>query len=90
MRRRRSEDSDDSLGSAKDYKDNRVFDSDEDSDMEVNHVLTSDKKKVLEFFETATLNELQLMQSCSKKKAEIIIDFRPLNGWVDLVTNVKK
>ncbi|CAH0563554.1 unnamed protein product [Brassicogethes aeneus] len=88
-RRRSSEDSDDSLGSLRDFKDNRVFDSDEDSDVEISNELTGDKKKVLEFFETATINELQLMQSCSKKKAEYICDARPFNGWIDLVEKLQ-
>lgn len=58
---------------------------DEDSDAEISDELTGDKKKVLEFFETATLSELQLMQYCSKKKAEVLIDSRPFTGWIDLV-----
>ncbi|CAH1978360.1 unnamed protein product [Acanthoscelides obtectus] len=83
-RRRASCDSDDSTGSAG-YKDKRVFDSDEDSDVEISDELTGDKKRVLEFFQSATVNELQLMNSCSKKKGEAIIEARPFTGWVDLV-----
>lgn len=59
--------------------------SDEDSDVELNDELTGDKKKVFDFFETATLNELQLMASCSKKKAEAVVELRPYKGWIDLV-----
>lgn len=67
------------------YVDNRVYDSDEDSDTEITNELTNDKKRVLEFMQTATLNELQLMQSCSKKKIDAIIASRPFENWIDLV-----
>ncbi|XP_023012119.1 SWI/SNF-related matrix-associated actin-dependent regulator of chromatin subfamily A containing DEAD/H box 1 homolog [Leptinotarsa decemlineata] len=87
-KRRKSYDSDDSTGS-NNYKDKRVFDSDEDSDVEISNELTGDKKRVLEFFETATVNELQLMNSCSKKKAEAIIESRPFVGWIDLVEKLQ-
>lgn len=63
--------------------------SDEDSDVEISNELTGDKKKVFEFFQTATINELQLMTSCSKKKAEIIIESRPFSGWVNLVQTLQ-
>lgn len=62
--------------------------SDEDSDVEISNELTGDKKKVLDFFETATVIELQLMATCSKKKAEAIIELRPYKGWIDLVCNL--
>ncbi|XP_060522592.1 SWI/SNF-related matrix-associated actin-dependent regulator of chromatin subfamily A containing DEAD/H box 1 homolog isoform X2 [Cylas formicarius] len=89
VRRRKSYDSDDSNGS-NNYRDTRVFDSsDEDSDAEISDELTGDKKKVLDFFTTATLNELQLMQSCSKKKAEALVELRPFQGWIDLVTKLQ-
>lgn len=84
VKRRASYDSDESNGS-NNYKDKRVFDSDEDSDVEISNDLTGDKRKVFEFFQTATVNELQLMSSCSKKKAEGIVELRPYKGWIDLV-----
>ncbi|KAG5890777.1 hypothetical protein JTB14_016513 [Gonioctena quinquepunctata] len=87
-KRRKSYDSDDSTGNHS-YKDKRVFDSDEDSDVEISDELTGDKKRVLEFFQTATVSELQLMNSCSKKKAENIIESRPFTGWVDLVEKLQ-
>lgn len=65
------------------------FFSDEDSDVEISDHLTSDKKRVLEFMQKAPQNELQLMSSCSKKKAEAIIAARPFNGWIDLVTKLQ-
>lgn len=64
--------------------------SDEDSDVEISDELTGDKKKVFEFFQTATMNELQLMGSCSKKKAEAIIESRPFTGWVNLVQKLQE
>lgn len=64
------------------------FSDDEDSDAEITDELTNDKRKVLEFFGTATLNELQLMQYCSKKKGEAIIEERPFTGWIDLVNQL--
>ncbi|KAF5291453.1 hypothetical protein FQR65_LT01764 [Abscondita terminalis] len=82
--------SDDSEPEKADYKDHRVFDSDEDSDVEISNVLTADKKKVLEFFRTAIPNELQLMTYCSKKKAEAIIECRPFDDWVDLVQKLQQ
>lgn len=59
--------------------------SDEDSDVEISDVLTPDKRNVLDFFQNATPKELELMMSCSKKKAEAIVEYRPFDGWVDLV-----
>ncbi|XP_064213319.1 SWI/SNF-related matrix-associated actin-dependent regulator of chromatin subfamily A containing DEAD/H box 1 homolog isoform X2 [Tribolium castaneum] len=84
-RRKSDDDTDDSTGSNQDFKDRRVFDSDEDSDVEISDELTGDKRKVFEFMQTATESELQLMSFCSKKKAEAIIEARPFTGWVDLV-----
>jgi SWI/SNF-related matrix-associated actin-dependent regulator 1 of chromatin subfamily A len=84
-RRKSDDDTDDSTGSNQDFKDRRVFDSDEDSDVEISDELTGDKKKVFEFMQTATEGELQLMSFCSKKKAEAIVEARPFTGWVDLV-----
>lgn len=80
-------DSDDSGGN--DYRDHRVFDSDEDSDVEISDDLTSDKRRVLEFMQTATPNELSLMATCSKKKVDAIIAVRPFTGWVDLVEKLQ-
>lgn len=53
--------------------------------MEVSDFLTNDKKKVLDFMQAATPNELQLMSNCSKKKVDAIIASRPFVGWIDLV-----
>ncbi|XP_048508009.1 SWI/SNF-related matrix-associated actin-dependent regulator of chromatin subfamily A containing DEAD/H box 1 homolog [Athalia rosae] len=64
---------------------NKVFDSDEDSDLELSNELTGDKKRVLEFMQTATLQELLMMSKCSQKKANAILQARPFEDWRDLV-----
>lgn len=84
-RRRSADDSDCSTSSKHNYKDSRVYNSDEDSDVEISNELTGDKRKVLEFMQSATDIELQLMNFCSKKKAVAIIHARPFTGWIDLV-----
>lgn len=86
-KRRTDVDSDDSDFDRKrsSYDDTRVFDSDEDSDIEISDELTGDKKKVFDFLQTATPNELRLMPSCSQKKVDIIVGMRPFRGWIDLV-----
>ncbi|XP_034946491.1 SWI/SNF-related matrix-associated actin-dependent regulator of chromatin subfamily A containing DEAD/H box 1 homolog [Chelonus insularis] len=66
------------------YK-NKVFDSDEDSDVEISNELTGDKKAVLNFMQTAMMSELLLMSQCSQKKAQAIIDSRPFEDWRDLI-----
>ncbi|XP_053987449.1 SWI/SNF-related matrix-associated actin-dependent regulator of chromatin subfamily A containing DEAD/H box 1 homolog [Hylaeus anthracinus] len=66
------------------FKD-KVFDSDEDSDMEISNELTADKKAVLEFMQNSPVSELLLMSQCSQKKANAIIEARPFKDWRDLV-----
>ncbi|XP_076654676.1 SWI/SNF-related, matrix-associated actin-dependent regulator of chromatin, subfamily a, containing DEAD/H box 1 [Halictus rubicundus] len=63
----------------------KVFDSDEDSDMEISNELTGDKKAVLTFMQTSHSSELLLMSQCSQKKANAIIEARPFKDWRDLV-----
>lgn len=87
--KRRKVDNSDSNDSDTNYADTRVFDSDEDSDVEISDVLTPSKKKVLEFMETATASELQLMHSCSKKKVDALLASRPFTGWIDLVEKLQ-
>ncbi|CAL7947261.1 unnamed protein product [Xylocopa violacea] len=67
------------------YKESRVFDSDEDSDIEISNELTGDKKAVLEFMQNALTSELLLMSQCSQKKANAITAARPFEDWRDLV-----
>ncbi|KAL3272354.1 hypothetical protein HHI36_013833 [Cryptolaemus montrouzieri] len=88
-KRLNDDDSDDSTG-GNNYKDRRVFNSDEDdSDAELSDELSGDKKNVFDFLQNATITELQLMNSCSKKKAEALIESRPFNGWIDLVQKLE-
>ncbi|XP_011868730.1 PREDICTED: SWI/SNF-related matrix-associated actin-dependent regulator of chromatin subfamily A containing DEAD/H box 1 homolog [Vollenhovia emeryi] len=67
-----------------DYKD-KVFNSDEDSDIEISNELTGDKKGVLEFMQCALFSELLLMSQCTPKRARAIVDARPFEDWRDLV-----
>ncbi|XP_077268136.1 SWI/SNF-related, matrix-associated actin-dependent regulator of chromatin, subfamily a, containing DEAD/H box 1 isoform X2 [Temnothorax americanus] len=67
------------------YNKDKVFNSDEDSDVEISNELTGDKKSVLEFMQTALPSELLLMSQCSQKRAWAIIDARPFEDWRDLV-----
>ncbi|CAD6218365.1 GSCOCG00011442001-RA-CDS [Cotesia congregata] len=68
----------------KTYK-SKVFDSDDDSEVEVSNDLTGDKKAVFDFMQTAILAELLMMHQCSQKKAEAIIAARPFEDWRDMV-----
>lgn len=61
------------------------FVSSEDSDNEVTDDLVGDKRKVFEFLNTSSMNELSLLSGCSQKKAEAIMAQRPFKGWVDMV-----
>ncbi|KAI4457082.1 snf2/rad54 helicase family [Holotrichia oblita] len=72
------------------YVDNRVYDSDEDSDVDITNELTRDKKRVFEFMQNATPTELQLMTSCSKKKIDAIMASRPFENWIDLVQKLQQ
>lgn len=69
-----------------------VFNSDDDEsdDPEVAYVMTKDRKKVFDFFNSATMNELQGMKTCSAKKADAITELRPFDDWADLITKMKQ
>lgn len=64
--------------------------SDADSDEEVSDDLSGEKLKVYEFLCNADLIELQQMPQCSKKKAELIMDCRPFEGWKDLLEKLER
>jgi len=66
-----------------------VYDSDEEEDGPSDDNLTSDKKKVLTFFNDGGDQELTGIQGCNKKKALEIVKLRPFEGWVDLVTKLQ-
>ena len=46
---------------------------------------TGERAIILSFFEDATLEELSSMPGVSKKKAEIIMAFKPFTTWANLV-----
>ncbi|XP_077298015.1 SWI/SNF-related, matrix-associated actin-dependent regulator of chromatin, subfamily a, containing DEAD/H box 1 isoform X2 [Arctopsyche grandis] len=86
-RRCSDSESNDSEHDEKDHKpkQDKLFDSDDDSDVEVSNDLFGYKKKVFEFLNIAKNAELQQLQGCSSKKAEVIISCRPFKGWIDVV-----
>ena len=47
--------------------------------------MTDDQKKVFDFFNEGTPQELAAIQGCSKKKVESILELRPYLSWQDLV-----
>lgn len=51
--------------------------------------MTKDRKNVFEFINTASVNELQSVKSCSIRKIELIMELRPFNDWSDLVTKIQ-
>lgn len=51
--------------------------------------MTDEKQQILNFLTEADSNELQQMSSCSKKKADIIIECRPFEGWKDTVEKLE-
>jgi DNA uptake protein ComE-like DNA-binding protein len=42
---------------------------------------------ILTFFNTATTDELTIMNGCSRKKADLIVEMRPFANWDDLVVH---
>lgn len=77
----------DDYDSDDEYKKNSkdaVYDSDE-SDSEMTNDMTPQRKKVFNFFNTATLSELQQIKGCSEKKASVVLELRPFEDWKDMV-----
>ncbi|XP_022248336.1 SWI/SNF-related matrix-associated actin-dependent regulator of chromatin subfamily A containing DEAD/H box 1-like [Limulus polyphemus] len=69
-----------------DYKNEDVYNSEaSDDDDGGNGTLTPSRANVLAFFQTATVEELITVPSCSKKKVDSILSCRPFSGWQDLV-----
>ncbi|XP_053676032.1 SWI/SNF-related matrix-associated actin-dependent regulator of chromatin subfamily A containing DEAD/H box 1 homolog [Anopheles nili] len=67
-----------------------VFDSDEDSDGGYNHAkLAKDRKGVVEFLNTATLNEMICVKTLSMKKIDLLVEMRPFRDWSNLVEKLK-
>ncbi|XP_012224295.1 SWI/SNF-related matrix-associated actin-dependent regulator of chromatin subfamily A containing DEAD/H box 1 homolog isoform X1 [Linepithema humile] len=88
-RRKLNEDEDVDVDSDEGHYKDKVFNSDEDSDVEISNEFTDDKKAILEFMQTALPSELLLMSQCSQKKANAIIESRPFDDWRDLVNKFK-
>ncbi|XP_013787210.1 uncharacterized protein LOC106471168 [Limulus polyphemus] len=70
-----------------DYKNEDVYNSEasdycEDDD----ESLTPSRANVLNFFQTATVEEILTVPGCSKKKVDSILACRPFTGWDDLVS----
>lgn len=65
------------------YGNEDIYDS-EDSDCGEN--LTAAHSAVLKFFQEASAEELGSIPGCSKKKIEAIMNLRPFNKWLDLVS----
>ncbi|CAG0918409.1 unnamed protein product [Notodromas monacha] len=66
----------------------KVYDSD-DSDDESLLEDRADRNEVVEFLEIATKEELSCMIGSSSKKADVIIEMRPLANWADLVLKIR-
>uniref|UniRef100_A0A182Q7M2 SWI/SNF-related matrix-associated actin-dependent regulator of chromatin subfamily A containing DEAD/H box 1 homolog n=1 Tax=Anopheles farauti TaxID=69004 RepID=A0A182Q7M2_9DIPT len=69
-----------------------VFDSDEDSDGHGGYShgkLAAERKAVLDFLNTAVLNEMVCVKTLSMKKIELLLELRPFNNWSNLVEKLK-
>ncbi|XP_055377325.1 SWI/SNF-related matrix-associated actin-dependent regulator of chromatin subfamily A containing DEAD/H box 1 homolog [Condylostylus longicornis] len=83
------DDDDDSDGNNMARQDNRVYDSDSDSDIEVTRSMSSSRKAVFEFMNKASVIELLCVKSLSEKKANAIIELRPFENWEDLARKLE-
>lgn len=78
-------DSDDESGRPQE----RVFDSDDDSDEGANYGMSRDRKGVFEFLNNASVNELAVVKTLSTKKIDLLMELRPFKSWDDLVDKLK-
>ncbi|XP_055594161.1 SWI/SNF-related matrix-associated actin-dependent regulator of chromatin subfamily A containing DEAD/H box 1 homolog [Uranotaenia lowii] len=67
----------------------RVFDSDDDSDEGTNYGMSRDRKEVFEFLNKSTVNELSAVKTLSTKKIDLLTELRPFDGWDDMVDKLK-
>uniref|UniRef100_A0A182JM75 SWI/SNF-related matrix-associated actin-dependent regulator of chromatin subfamily A containing DEAD/H box 1 homolog n=1 Tax=Anopheles atroparvus TaxID=41427 RepID=A0A182JM75_ANOAO len=70
----------------------QVFDSDEDSDGHGGYSygkLTKERKGVLDFLNTAPLNEMISVKSLTAKKIDLLMELRPFKDWSDLVDKLR-
>ena len=51
--------------------------------------MTEDQRRVFDFFNEGTTQELACIQGCSKKKIVNIHELRPFESWRDLVSKVQ-
>ena len=51
--------------------------------------MTDDQRRVFDFFNEGTTQELACIQGCSKKKVVNIFELRPFESWRDLVSKVQ-
>lgn len=78
-------DSEDESGRQQD----RVFDSDDESDDGGNYGMSRDRKGVFEFLNNATVNELSAVKTLSTRKVEFLVEQRPFKSWDELVDMLK-
>ncbi|KAM9360072.1 SWI/SNF-related matrix-associated actin-dependent regulator of chromatin subfamily A containing DEAD/H box 1A [Symphorus nematophorus] len=58
---------------------------DSDDELDSKSGMTEVKKEIIDFFQSATLDELSLIAGCSIKKAQKIVELRPFDDWESLV-----
>ncbi|XP_055685206.1 SWI/SNF-related matrix-associated actin-dependent regulator of chromatin subfamily A containing DEAD/H box 1 homolog isoform X1 [Lutzomyia longipalpis] len=63
----------------------KVFDSDLDSDDDDTEHLSRERKAVLKYINESTLQQLVVIKTCSLKKAQTIVESRPYVTWSSLV-----
>lgn len=51
--------------------------------------MTKDRKRVLEFLNTATSGELMVVKSLSAKKIDVLLPLRPFTDWTDLLKKIE-
>ncbi|XP_031433352.1 SWI/SNF-related matrix-associated actin-dependent regulator of chromatin subfamily A containing DEAD/H box 1b isoform X2 [Clupea harengus] len=77
-----SRDSESEDGAASDF--DEPSSDQEDSEGEGKGRLTPQKRQILRFFQESSLEELSLIEGCSAKKAQKIVELRPFRRWRDL------
>jgi SWI/SNF-related matrix-associated actin-dependent regulator of chromatin subfamily A containing DEAD/H box 1 len=82
---KRDEEEDAGGSDVEEYDKHNVFDSDDSENEYYTEEMTTNRKEVYEFFNSANVGELTSIKSCSLKKAEIIIENRPYRNWEELV-----
>ncbi|KAF6201628.1 hypothetical protein GE061_004021 [Apolygus lucorum] len=73
------------------WSDTVLVDSDEEEyvSKKATNTMTTTKTRVFEFMNDATKDELLLVNSVTSKKADMIIQSRPFQGWLDLLVKLK-